>query len=46
MTDAVPFDLQQGTAKQVERCHCPLGYTGLSCEVTPIFSPPLRFLGC
>ncbi|XP_066911984.1 basement membrane-specific heparan sulfate proteoglycan core protein-like [Clytia hemisphaerica] len=32
MTGAVPFNMRKGKAFDVERCQCPTGYTGLSCE--------------
>lgn len=32
MADSVAFNLRLGVASSVERCHCPRGYTGLSCE--------------
>lgn len=36
MTEGIPFDLRHGGSSEVERCRCPLGYTGLSCEVCKV----------
>ena len=33
MSDAVPYNKNEGSADEVERCQCPAGYAGESCEV-------------
>jgi len=37
ISDAVPFNIGKGTALAIERCKCPEGYSGLSCEVSYIY---------